>query len=491
MSQQKFGFLWAALSLTLLGACSGADTGGSASQRREDEQTTEGEEGAGTRTGSKASTDAGTRGAGKNSKDAGTSTRDGAIGAAAKGIPCEVSKIVEVRCATCHGATPKGAPFSLASLADFQGPSPFDDSLTMADAAYAAVTETDPRSRMPPASVDPLTKTELATLSAWLEGGAMAGAACTATDGGAEQVDGGPQPGSTDRSGGASNTELTYGDPDVKCYKLTAFASAANKSQKYSVPTTPDLYTAFNLKAPWTGTQYIKSFKSVIDNSAVLHHWLLFRQLNGGAEGVVPNALGAHPDGEMLYGWAPGGDDMWFHEDVGMQVPGNSVFQLEMHYNNRTGRPSPDASGVELCVTPNRPKHIAGLSWLGTDAIAGTRAVGTCTHSSRDKIRLIASQPHMHTKGTHMKVELARAGGAKEVIHDKPFDFNFQRAYIHNIDIMPGDKLTTTCTYSAPSTFGKGTNDEMCYFFSIHWPAGQLARQSFSSIIHGPNTCID
>ena len=292
-------------------------------------------------------------------------------------------------------------------------------------------------------------------------------------------------------SGGASNTPIAYDDPNIKCYKLTGFQSPSNKSQKYNVPNRPDLYVAFNMRAPWTGTQYIKSFKSIVDNSKVLHHWLLFRQLNGGNEGVTPNALGVHPDGEMLYGWAPGGDDMYFDPDVGMEVPGGSVFQLEMHYNNRGAGPSPDASGVELCVTPTKPAHVAGLSWVGTDAISGTSATGTCTHSSREKIRLIASQPHMHTKGNRMKVDLRRANGQTETIHDKPFDFDYQRAYIHNLEINPGDRMTTTCYYDSVARFGKGTNDEMCYFFSIHWPAGALSKRNLSSIIHGPNTCID
>ena len=292
-------------------------------------------------------------------------------------------------------------------------------------------------------------------------------------------------------SGGASNKPIQYDDPNLKCYKLTAFQSPSNKSQKYAVPNRPDLYVAFNVRAPWTGTQYVKSFKSIVDNSKVLHHWLLFRQLNGGNEGVMPNALGVHPDGEMLYGWAPGGDDMFFDPDVGMEVPGGSVFQLEMHYNNRDPAPAPDASGVEVCVTPTKPAHVAGLSWVGTDAISGTTATGTCTHSSREKIRLIASQPHMHVKGNRMKVDLRRANGQTETIHDKPFDFDYQRSYIHNLDINPGDRMTTTCYYDSNARFGKGTKDEMCYYFSIHWPAGALAKRSLGSIIHGPNTCID
>ncbi|MET0341554.1 MAG: hypothetical protein ABW252_11185 [Polyangiales bacterium] len=297
---------------------------------------------------------------------------------------------------------------------------------------------------------------------------------------------------STARTGGsATNQPIDYQDPDLKCYKLTAYATPANKAQKYSVPTTPDLYVAFNVKAPWTGKQYIRSFKAIIDNKAVLHHWLLFKQLAGGVEGVMPNALGAHPDGEMLHGWAPGGDDMYLDKDVGMEIAANTVFQLEMHYNNRTGAQTPDASGVEICVTPTVPPNIAGLSWVGTDAIGGASATGTCTPQTNRPIKVISASPHMHKKGRHMKVTLTRAAGGVELIHDEAFDFDYQKGYLMDFTIQPGDKLTTTCTYSGPSSFGKGTNDEMCYFFSIHYPVGTLRKANLWQLIHGPNTCID
>ena len=470
MLRDTHGWALAAATLTLLGACAGEDDGVSGQMP-------------------------------------GASDLAQQAGGQAGSIPCEVEKIVVKRCGTCHGPTPLSAPFSLASLADFQGPSLFDPAKPMHTAALERINATDRRQKMPPPAIDTLTPDELTTFGNWLKDGAKAGPACGATgtpnagtvsdagavtptpavDASAPAADAGSKGG----SGGASNRAITYADPDLKCYQLRGFASAANKSQKYSVPTTPDLYVAFNMRAPWTGTQYVKSLRSLVDNGPVLHHWLLFRQLNGGTEGVTPNALGAHPDGEMLYGWAPGGDDMWFDPDVGMAIPANSVFQLEMHYNNRTGAPSPDNSGVEICVTPKKPAHITGLSWVGTDAINGTTARGTCTHSSQSPIKLIASQPHMHKKGINMKVDLRRANGTTETIHDKPFNFDFQRSYIHNLDIKPGDKMLTTCSYSGPSRFGKGTNDEMCYFFSIHTPAGALSRRNLSSIIHGPNTCID
>jgi hypothetical protein len=175
-----------------------------------------------------------------------------------------------------------------------------------------------------------------------------------------------------------------------------------------------------------------------------------------------------------------------------MEVPGGSVFQLETHYNNLSSAPVPDASGVEVCVTSTVPEHVAGLSYVGADVINGTSATGHCTPESQQPIHLVLGLPHMHKKGVHMKVDLTRAAGGVETIHDLPFDFEYQRSYVlNNVVVQPGDKLSTTCSYAEPARFGKGTSDEMCYFFSVHWPAGALSRKSFFNAYHGPNTCID
>jgi hypothetical protein len=123
---------------------------------------------------------------------------------------------------------------------------------------------------------------------------------------------------------------------------------------------------------------------------------------------------------------------------------------------------------------------------LGTETISGTSATGNCKPKGPGPIHLIAAQPHMHKKGSHMKVVVNRAGGMPEVIHDKPFSFDDQRYYVENTILMQGDTLTTTCTYSAPSTFGQSTNNEMCYFFSLAWPAGNLGVANF---LHGANVC--
>jgi cytochrome c553 len=448
--------------------------------------------------------DAGTGGKRDGSTGGGGNTGDASSGGGAKGdagsgntgggaggaIPCEVSTIVEKHCGTCHGDEPVSADFSLTKLEHFTGPAQTDTSKKMHAEAYARVTSTDAKKKMPPTGKG-LSTDELKTLGDWLKGGAKAGAACEGT-GGEQPADdaGAGEPTSKGGSGGAHAKPITYDDPMMTCHKLTAFGKSDRKA-KYMVPTTPDYYVAFNVKAPWTGKQYIRSMRTVIDNGPVLHHWLIFKQPTGGAETVTENALGAHPEGQMLYGWAPGGDDMFFDPDVGMEVDSSVLYQLEMHYNNKTGGPVPDASGVEICVTPTKPKHVAGLTWVGTDNINGTQAVGRCAHTSQEPIHVIAAQPHMHVKGKHMKVTLARKGGMMETLHDQAFDFDYQKSYILDTVLQPGDVMNTTCTYSSPARFGKATTAEMCYFFTIAWPAGALKSLGLGTIIHGENSCID
>jgi len=289
-----------------------------------------------------------------------------------------------------------------------------------------------------------------------------------------------------------STRPIDYGDPDLRCYKLTAYTSPALKDKPHSVPTIKDMYTGFLMKAPWKGTQYIKSMRSVVDNKAVLHHLMLLLQHDDGPEKIVPNGTGVHSDGDMIYAWAPGAQDLYLGQDVGIEMPEGSLLMLENHYNNRTGAAAPDASGVEVCVTPRKPKNLAGMSYVGTDMILGTSATGSCTHDSKEPVHLIMAFPHMHTKGLRMKVEWTRKQGVRAVVHEQDFDFNYQRVYVYDdLVLEPGDKLTTTCTYDAPAIFGKGTDDEMCFFFSLHYPAGALSRKNLFQVLHGPNVCMD
>jgi cytochrome c5 len=409
--------------------------------------------------------------------------------AAGTGMPCDVATIVQTRCVLCHAETPQfNAPMSLVDAADFSAQAPISSG-TVSEAALRRISPDAARPMPPAGTVNPLSDSERATLQNWLQSGATAfGGECTGTGTGAGPGDGllpPPPP-----SGSSLEPYQGWDDGDVECYPLVAHAEG-NKQQPYKVGTVVDGYFGFAFAPPWgEGTRYVRAFRSVINNSQVLHHWLLFNQAGAVVDGQISPQLGAHPDGELLHGWAPGGNDAYYTPQVGVELEAGRGFLLELHYNSNDANAA-DASGVEICVTKTKPQNIALLSWLGTDAISGTTSSGVCRPKATQPIKIISGSPHMHLKGRHMKVTVHRANGTNEVVHDEAFDFENQRNYAEDITINPGDTIETVCNYSAPSRFGKGTNDEMCYWFAQSYPAGALADGAFvGTLVHGTNSCL-
>jgi hypothetical protein len=413
---------------------------------------------------------------------------------AATQVPCNVASVISDNCTGCHAGTPKfGAPMPLMTQADFQAASKIDPSRKIYEVIPERVDATDITRRMPPASAATLNSTDHDALTDWVGGGAKATKyGCAISE---KAVKAPPE--TTDDTatsepgfGGASSDAREYDDPELKCYEFRAHI-AGDKTAPYSVGTTPDMYTNFTFMPPWEGMQYARSFTVLDGNAAVIHHWLFYKNSAAGEDGAVGGSSGAHPNGELIHGWAPGGSNLYLDPDVGLEMPSNVAYQLETHHNNTSGAPQDDNSGIQVCVTPNAPKHVASLSWLGTDAINGTTASGTCVPRSTEPIQIIGVQPHMHLKGRHLTAEITRKSGDKEMLHDEPFDFNYQHSYHARTTLMPGDSIKTTCTYSEPATFGEGTNDEMCYAFTLYYPKFSLTNGNLiSGLIHGPNTCL-
>jgi hypothetical protein len=405
-------------------------------------------------------------------------------------VPCDVAAILSEHCTTCHGSTPQfNAPMSLTSATAFSVTAPISTTQPVREAASRRINAEGAARMPPPGTVAALDAAELAILTAWLDGGAepVFEGGCAISDGilpGADEelV---PRPTTT----GTSTVPYEGWDADgVECYPFTAF-QPGDESSPFRVGTAIDRYLGFGFKPPWQGTRFVRAFRTVIDNAEVLHHWILFEEL-GAADGTAVDILGAHPGGAMMHGWAPGGNDLYFTPDLGMRMDSNSAYLLEVHYNSNDPTAT-DASGVEICVTAEPPPNLAIISWLGTDAIQGTRSSGTCAPIAREPIHVVAGTPHMHLKGTRMTVVVDRAAGGEEVVHDEPFSFENQRGYTQNLTLLPGDRITTTCTFSSPSTFGRGTNQEMCYWFALAYPAGALTDGGLiGALTHGANACL-
>jgi hypothetical protein len=380
---------------------------------------------------------------------------------------------------------------ALATAADFAAASRLNPGKTVAQVTPARINATEQARLMPPVSSSTVTAPELQAFNAWLQGGALPVAkGCVVTEAKVPTTGEPVRPGADGpRSGGATLEPQVYNDPDMTCYQFLTHAQG-----DINAPYTQgqgENYVNFSFKPGWKGTQYLRSIKLVnVENATVLHHWLLFKDTSMKRDGAVAASGGTHTDGAvLLHGWAPGATPIFYDPDVGMKMEDNVSYSLEAHLYNMSGKSGTDHSGAEVCVTPKVPTHVVDVSWVGTDSIFGTSATGTCRPKNQTgPIHLIGAQPHLHKKGIHQKVVITRAGGMKETIHDLPFNFDDQRYYIKDIVLMPGDTMTTTCTYSEPAMFGSSSDAEMCYFFSIAWPAGQLGA---SSAIHGANTCLN
>jgi len=420
------------------------------------------------------------------------------------GIPCDVAAVVSANCTTCHSNPVKfQAPMPLMAHSDFMAMSKTQPAKKVFQVIPDRINATDIKLRMPPASGTTIAAANLKIFNDWLSTGAQAvtpscaivaqGSTGTVTPPDVMTGTTPPTTGGTTAptsSGGASDMPINYNDPMMKCYEFRAHAQG-DKKAPFQVTTQPDQYTNFTFMPPWQGMMYARSFRVLDGNTTVIHHWLFYKNATAQTDGAVGFSTGAHPDGELVHGWAPGGSNLYFDPDVGLEMPSDVGYTLETHHNNPGTSTAPDNSGLEVCVTPTVPKNVASLSWLGTDAISGTTASGVCSPTSGVPVHIIGVQPHMHTKGTHMTGEITRMDGKKEMLHDAPFDFQFQHSYHAQTILMPGDSIKTTCTYSSPTSFGEGTNDEMCYLFTLYYPKLSLTNGNpVATLIHGPNTCL-
>ncbi|HET9956561.1 MAG TPA: hypothetical protein VFQ61_18795 [Polyangiaceae bacterium] len=379
----------------------------------------------------------------------GSSGTSGTSSHLASDLPCEINAIVARNCQGCHASSPRfGATHPLISAADFQGEASSQVLSRVRDAVRP----------MPPAPNARISDADLAVLESWLNSGAPAGHCETPTAATDPLV---PSSGATDP------------DEDVKCYSIVARYSSTG--EKYPVPLNKDYYQCFEYDRPW-GDEKVQlvSARPIIDNAAVLHHWILYNNTDAVVDGAHTSCGGAHPDAANIAGWAPGGEELHMPPDVGLRIePGG--FTLEMHYSNGTGTLQPDASGAEICVTSKLRKHEAAVHWLGTQNLNKLSATGTCEPSTRVPVTVISATPHMHLQGRHMSTIIHRVDGTTDTLLDVPFDFNSQVTYSTPAIVNPGDTLSTTCDYAMPTPFGAGTNQEMCYNFVIAYPAGGLA----------------
>lgn len=433
-------------------------------------------------------------------------------------LPCDVARVLHDRCWDCHGPTLQyTAPMHLTSWEDTRARSKSDP----AKPVYVRIGERihDPANPMPPSTWPQRpSASDVDVLDRWIASGAPAGdgtdvacqppgspagtggstpgggAGAGGTSGGGGPTGGvGPVGGaSSSGAGGGGPPPLSDGgylppEPDggdfpvepqpSECTMVSMHARKDASGAPFPVPTGEGYY-CFSFHLPLNGKTQGLGFYKRIDNTQVIHHWLLYKMATPQFDGLSIGCVGFHADGALLAGWAPGGGDWFLPKDVGMDMGGGD-FILEVHYSN-SGAPTTDSSGVDVCTTTNLRPNTAGLFWLGTMSIdipagkTGT-AESHCTPQIQTPLHVLRSWPHMHRLGRHLRTQVVRAGsGAVDPVVDVPFDFNSQNQYNTPLLVNPGDRLDTTCTYEnttgASVGFGESTTSEMCFDFTVAYP---------------------
>jgi hypothetical protein len=439
------------------------------------------------------------------------------------------------QCKLCHdGKGTAGTPMGLVTYADFLAPSKTNPAVPVYKAVQTRMHDT--AKPMPPTGL--LGASDLAVIDSWVAGGAkdcgFGQPAMGAAGGGAGAGAAGSSPTAAGAGAGAGGAAAPIGDisqylsqdgsyfikeppgnlpvgPDAKdaefCFNLVAHntqSPLAQDSTPFQVAAS-EFYHKFQYEVPYTTNLVALSTKPIIDNAAVLHHWLLFHVLSDtGEDGQhADELLGVQIGSELLSGWAPGGNPPELPPGVGEEIaPAKGFMTLEFHYYNNTGVTQNDRSGVRICGTTKTPANVATLTWLGTEDISipphgmGS-ATGNCTPGggTSEDIHLIFASPHMHKLGSHMTTIINRSGGMSETVVDNPFSFNDQREYPVSNVVHPGDTLTTTCTWTNTTddavTFGESTTSEMCYNFVLAYPAHAMPNPLGGGLEGSSNMCLD
>jgi hypothetical protein len=394
-----------------------------------------------------------------------------APGSAGQSPFCTTLGVVRTKCQSCHGASRMfGAPMSLVTYDDFQKPAVTDPTKKVYQMVSARIH--DMNRPMPPINQPTLAATELASIDAWIAGGAQPGADPTCAS-----LPAAPPPTTTMPATGATTAPPnTTPDEDgfpwpndcEKHYKLLIYNGTPGT--KMTVPAGQESHPQVSIAPPWKGDVQALAFKPITDNPKILHHWILYA-----------------PDGTFIQGWAPGNNgSVPLPPDVGIYLPSTGNMRMDVHYNNLGGTTEEqDASGLEVCTieTPSKfRKNVASVQGIvGNATVPAHQQVDNTSScmvtASMGSATVLTNSPHMHKYGTHAKLVITQ-NGKDTMLHDAPFSFEDQRAYSMEpaLVVKTGDKFTITCSYNNTSdrtvTFGENTEDEMCFNFILVYPRG-------------------
>jgi hypothetical protein len=259
-----------------------------------------------------------------------------------------------------------------------------------------------------------------------------------------------------------------------------------------------DDYRCFLIEAPTDTDRYVQGFEIFPGEPAEVHHMLMFSIVDQEGEDDV-RARDAAEEGpgwecfstpfdehvSFLAGWAPGTNVMRYPEETGVYMAGGRPLVMQIHYNLLAGT-RPDTTSVTLKTVAEVTKEAALVPIPFTDVIYDLRLPPGHANAKQefsqalfglaDDLELHGVFPHMHTLGTKMHFSVRQSGQAREdamcLTDVWRWDFHWQQLFLYDdpLVIRPSDYLDLSCEYDTrgrdtDTTWGEGTQDEMCLMF--------------------------
>ncbi|KAL3942336.1 MAG: hypothetical protein SGARI_000303 [Bacillariaceae sp.] len=285
-------------------------------------------------------------------------------------------------------------------------------------------------------------------------------------------------------------------------------------SSNYTIPATETTYhyvcksfdelkEEFNIPTDEDGTITVIGGGAVLSPETVqyVHHFIVY-----GNDGSSWFGDDCGPTPNMLAGWAPGEEPQAMPDNVGIKVGPGTPFSgivIEIHYNNPAEVENQvDSSGWRIFYTTEPREIEAAFMLLGDPGVQlwgepiapglteySFSCANDCTNSVLDEpVTVIAESLHMHKTGVRMTNELIRDGEVVNLGSIDVFDFDQQGSFKvqqNEYVIEAGDSFKTTCFYRAPdgtaTTFGEGSQQEMCMAFLLYYPAKKISFGSFGA----------
>ncbi|UQA60592.1 hypothetical protein [Polyangium aurulentum] len=284
--------------------------------------------------------------------------------------------------------------------------------------------------------------------------------------------------------------------------KLTGELESFDMGVDYTPQPPPgelDEYRCFIVDPGITEDTFITGYDIQPGDPRVVHHVSLF-YLNDAQADADAEALDAADPGpgyrcfgaagvqsSVLYGvWVPGSGATILPEGTGIFHGAGRKIALQVHYNvPLMGGPFTDRSKVTYQVAKDPTLTRAYLMPVGSfqfslppkDDKANVTADVPLDQlgwfisgvDASGGIRIWGAMPHMHVIGRTQRTTLKQQGAEECVTDVDRWNFHWQDMWWYEtpIDVAPGSTLSISCDFdtrgrTTPTTWGEGTNDEMC-----------------------------